>query len=253
MKVECLSDNFSTISSRHQADEEEYINVLDVKHHSFIAQWKTASMEDITVEQALSNAYGWWKSTYEGVVPEDLPWFSPTPDPDLAASLKQFDAKPGLALDLGSGPGTHAIALAKAGWNVVAVDISPGAIRMASQFAEEAGVKIDFRNANVLSFQPRSSSFDLVHDRGFLHTLEPTEWKEWADLVAIALKPSGLLFAKEFAYNPRRHSGPRGFTRSELESVLDNRFQIQSLTESTFRGVRFAHTAFLLIARRKPK
>jgi 2-polyprenyl-3-methyl-5-hydroxy-6-metoxy-1,4-benzoquinol methylase len=198
----------------------------------------------------LSDSYSWWKEIYEGVRPEDLPWFSPTPDPDLYAALERFGAAPGSALDLGSGPGIHAIALAKRGWKVTAVDISPGAIRMASQFAEEAGVRIDFRNADVLSFHPSSSSFDLVHDRGFLHTLDPTEWREWTDLVAVALKPSGLVFAKEFVYNPNRHFGPRGFTRSELENVLDNRFRIESLEESTFRGPRFAPAAFLLIARR---
>ena len=192
-----------------------------------------------------------WKEAYERVRPEDLPWFSATPDPDLSASLERFDAKPGLALDLGSGPGIHAIALAKRGWKVIALDISPGAIRMASQFAEEAGVKIDFRNADALSFQPRPSSFDLVHDRGFLHTLESREWKKWTDLAAAALKPGGLLFAKEFAYNPNRYEGPRGFTKLELENVLDNRFAIESIQEGTFRGPRFAHTAFLMIARRK--
>ena len=124
---------------------------------------------------------------------------------------------------------------------------------MASQFAEEAGVKIDFRNADVLSFQPRSGSFDLVHDRGFLHTLESRDWKKWTDLAAAALKPGGLLFAKEFAYNSNRYEGPRGFTKLELENVLDNRFTIESIQEGTFRGPPFAHAAFLLIARRKPK
>jgi len=192
-----------------------------------------------------------WKEAYEGVRPEDLPWFSPTPDPDLSASLERFGAKPGLALDLGSGPGIHAIALAKRGWKVVALDISPGAIRMASKFAEEAGVKIDFRNTDVLSFQPSPSSFDLVHDRGFLHTLESREWKKWTDLASVALKPGGLLFAKEFVYDPNRHEGPRGFTKSELENVLDKRFTIESIQEGTFRGPRFPHAAFLMIARRK--
>ena len=201
----------------------------------------------------MTSSYSKWKEAYEGVRPEDLPWFSATPDPDLSASLERFGAKPGLALDLGSGPGIHAIALAKRGWKVIAFDISPGAIRMASQFAEEAGVKIDFRNANVLSFQPRSCSFDLVHDRGFLHMLESREWKKWTDLAAAALKPGGLLFAKEFSYNLNRYEGPRGFTKLELENVLDNRFTIESIQERRFRGPRFAHAAFLLIARRKPK
>jgi SAM-dependent methyltransferase len=199
----------------------------------------------------LSDEYSWWTSTYEGVKPEDLPWFSPTPDPDLRSTLDRFAPAPGLALDLGSGPGTHAIALAERGWKVTAVDISPGAIRMASRFAQEAGVKIDFRRGNVLDFKPRPGSFDLVHDRGFLHTLDESEWPVWTNLVARALKPGGVVVAKEFIYNPRRNFGPRGFTKKELESVLDNRFRIRILEESTFRGTRLAARAFLLVAQRE--
>jgi SAM-dependent methyltransferase len=180
-----------------------------------------------------------------------LPWFSPVPDPDLLGTLDRLAPKPGVALDLGSGPGIHAIALAKRGWKVTAVDISPGAIRMASKFAEEARVKVDFQRANILDFEPTPNSFDLVHDRGFLHTLDQSEWPVWLNLVATALKPSGLVIAKEFLHNPRRHFGPRGFTRSELRNVLDDRLKIESLEEASFRGPRLAAAAFLLIARRQ--
>ena len=188
---------------------------------------------------------------YEGVRPEDLPWFSPTPDADLSTTLEKLGVAPGAALDLGSGPGIHAIALAKRGWKVTAVDISPGAIRMASRFALQAGVTIDFRTMDVLSFQPSPNSYDLVHDRGFLHTLDPSEWPRWTSFVATALKPGGIVIAKEFTYNPKRHFGPRGFTKSELQNVLDRRFKVDSLEQSTFRGARFGAAAFLLVARRE--
>ena len=122
---------------------------------------------------------------------------------------------------------------------------------MASQFALEAGVKIDFRNIDVLSFQPSPYSYDLVHDRGFLHTLDPSEWSRWTAVVATALKPGGIVIAKEFIYNPKRHFGPRGFTKSELQNVLDRRFKIYSLEQSTFRGPRFEAAAFLVVARRE--
>lgn len=199
----------------------------------------------------MSDPYSWWAATYEGARPEDLPWFSPTPDPDLVTALDRFAARPGVALDLGSGPGIHAIALAERGWTTTGVDISPGAIKMASRLAKEAGVKIDFRMTNVLAFQPRPRSFDLVHDRGFLHTLDPSEWPVWVRLVATALKPGGLVMAKEFTYNPKRHFGPRGFTKSELQNVLDDRFKIESLEESSFPGPKIAPAALLLIARRR--
>jgi len=70
-------------------------------------------------------------------------------------------------------------------------------------------------------------------------------------LVATALKPTGIVIAKEFTYNPKRHFGPRGFTKIELQNVLDDRFKIDSLEQSTFRGPRFEVAAFLLVARRE--
>ena len=71
-------------------------------------------------------------------------------------------------------------------------------------------------------------------------------------MVATALKPGGIVIAKEFTYNPKRHFGPRGFTKSELQSVLDDRFKIDRLEQSNFRGPRFEASAFLLVARREP-
>ena len=112
-------------------------------------------------------------------------------------------------------------------------------------------MKVDFQRASALAFQAGPRSFGLVHDRAFLHTLDPSEWPTWVDLIAIALKPSGLMIAKEFAHNPNRHYGPRGFTKSELLQVLDERFRIEEFKESAFRGPRFAHAAYLLIGRRK--
>jgi SAM-dependent methyltransferase len=199
----------------------------------------------------LQDPYDWWERTYEGASAEELPWFSPTPDHDLLPTLQKYAPKPGTALDLGSGPGTHAIALARLGWQVTAVDISPSAIRMASRFAQQAAVQVNFQPANILTFRPNPSSFDLVHDRGFLHTLEPAEWPKWLNLVAAALKVGGLLMAKEFTYDPVRHDGPRGFTKAELQSILDERFMIESIEDSWYAGPSFRHAAILLLARRK--
>lgn len=193
---------------------------------------------------------GGWVETYEGVKPEDLPWFSPIPDPDLLTTLDKYAPKPGCALDLGCGPGIHAIVLAKRGWRVTALDIAPGAIRMAEQFAKQAEVEIDFRIIDILTYEPQPNSFDLVHDRGFLHTLDPMVWPKWVDLVATALRPGGLLIAKEFTYDPVRCYGPRGLTKSELRDILEVRFIIESIEKSRFPGRGSTRPTLLLIARR---
>jgi len=195
-------------------------------------------------------AYLSWEETYEGAAPEDLPWFSPTPDPDLLTALDKYAPNPGFALDLGSGPGIHAIALAKRKWKVTAIDIAPGAAKMARRFAKESGVDIDFITADILAYRPKPASYDLVHDRGFLHTLYSSSWSRWMDIVATALKPGGLLIAKEFQYNPVRFYGPRGLRESELRRILDARFAIMSIEKTRFLGRAIKPAALLLIARR---
>src|SRR5665648_155705 len=194
--------------------------------------------------------HGKWDDVYKGTKPEDLPWYFPLPDPDLLSTLKEYAKKPGQALDLGCGPGTHSIALAKQGWKVTALDISSGAIRMAERFARESGVEIDFKATDILAYIPQPASFDLVHDWGCLHALDPNKRPGWANLVATALRPGGLLIAKEFAPDPDAHFGPPGFTEKELRDILDERFVIEVLKKSEYRVRGHKHAGFLLIARR---
>ncbi|MBW6517732.1 MAG: class I SAM-dependent methyltransferase [ANME-2 cluster archaeon] len=108
--------------------------------------------------------HGSWDDIYKGAKPEYLPWFSPEPDTDIMQLIDKL--VPGRALDMGCGPGIHSIALAKRGWHVTALDISPGAITMAEELAKKAGVDVDFRVIDVLTFEP-DGKFDLVLDQGF--------------------------------------------------------------------------------------
>jgi len=121
---------------------------------------------------------------------------------------------------------------------------------MARRFAVESGVEINFITEDVLAYRPKPASYDLVHDRGFLHTVRPSSWPVWANLVATALKPSGLLIAKEFDYDIDRDFGPRGLTERELRNILDSRFAVVSIERSHFHGSGTAPAAWLVIARR---
>ena len=71
-----------------------------------------------------------------------------------------------------------------------------------------------------------------------------------ANLAATALRPEGLLIAKEFAPDPDAHFGPPGFTEQELRDVLDERFVVEVLKKSEFHARGHTHAGLLLIARR---
>jgi 2-polyprenyl-3-methyl-5-hydroxy-6-metoxy-1,4-benzoquinol methylase len=64
-------------------------------------------------------------------------------------------------LDIGCGTGRHSIELARRGYTVVGVDLSEDQLQRARNKAEEAGVKVDFRQADAreLDFD---EEFDLV-------------------------------------------------------------------------------------------
>jgi SAM-dependent methyltransferase len=64
-------------------------------------------------------------------------------------------------LDLGCGPGRHAIPLAARGLEVTAVDLSPSLLERARQRAAKADVAVDWQRADMREFT-RPDSFDLV-------------------------------------------------------------------------------------------
>jgi 2-polyprenyl-3-methyl-5-hydroxy-6-metoxy-1,4-benzoquinol methylase len=64
------------------------------------------------------------------------------------------------------------------GHRVVAIDAVPEARTMALALAAKRGVAIDYRVGDAVRETP-DGPFDLVFDRGFLHTLDPLEWSMW--------------------------------------------------------------------------
>ena len=68
----------------------------------------------------------------------------------------------GVALDLASGEGENAVFLARAGWKVDAVDISPVGVRKARRRAKEAGVNVNFRQADLDFYPIAKEKYDLI-------------------------------------------------------------------------------------------
>jgi len=82
---------------------------------------------------------------------------------------------PGRALDLACGEGQNAIWLASLGWTVLGVDYSEVAISKGRTRAERDGVHVELVCADLVTYEPEVSAFDLVlvlylhipaHERG---------------------------------------------------------------------------------------
>lgn len=178
----------------------------------------------------------WWEDLYRSSDVASLPWYSPSLDVDLGAALA-IRAKPGIrVLDLGTGPGTQAIALAKRGYEVVATDIAPSAVRKAAHVAEREKVRIEFRVDNILDSKLEDGLVDAIVDRGVFHVMPPESRPRYVAAVHRILRPRGLLFIKAFSDKEPRQQGPFHFSPAELRGNFEAAFDVLSIEDATFQG-----------------
>jgi SAM-dependent methyltransferase len=90
-------------------------------------------------------------------------------------TLRVLAGRPlGRVLDLGAGEGSDAIRLARLGYLVDAVEVSPVAAAKIATFACQAGVQVNVAVADVASFVP-DGMYDVVISNGVLHYIADKE------------------------------------------------------------------------------
>ncbi len=179
-----------------------------------------------------------WERLYRSSDVTQLPWYTPRLDADVKTILGPRPPDVRKVLDLGTGPATQAIALAKLGYDVVATDISGSAIRRARKRAREEGVAVDFRVDDILDSRLEDGLVDAIVDRGVFHGLPPDERPHYVDEVHRILRPRGLLLLKTFSVKEPGDEGPYRFSERQLRGYFGGIFEVLSLRETTFQGRR---------------
>jgi SAM-dependent methyltransferase len=182
---------------------------------------------------------GWWDEFY-GDRSKPVPFFAAVPDENLLSYLDDGLLGPGRALDLGCGPGRNAIWLARQGFDVDAVDLSPAAVAWASERAREAAVDVRFHCGDVFSCPLPPGRYDLVYDSGCLHHLPPHRRVSYLALLDRVLAPSGHLGLACFAagamgcelpdeqlYRDGRLHGGLAYTPDALRSIFSGFDEIE--------------------------
>ncbi len=197
-------------------------------------------------------AYGWeqlWAST-----PADqLPWHVATLDPALATAIAARHAAGRRLLDLGTGDGVVAIAAALRGFRVTATDVAPSALGVAKDRADRAGARqivfvLDDITASRLApsadragdhgpaqslDRSLESAYDIVVDRGLLHSLPRDRRMAYAAAVTGLVAPGGALLV--VAHQPGAALGTQPVTAGELGALFPA-FELTSVVPTTLAG-----------------
>jgi SAM-dependent methyltransferase len=168
-------------------------------------------------------------------------------EPFLVAMLARIPHA-GLALDVAAGRGRNALALARAGLAVVAVDRSIEAIRTVAATARTRRLAIWPVVANLDNFHLKDESFDVIVNINFLDRALFPQFVR-------ALKPGGILIADTFLVDHAAIGHPRDprflLGHGELRALADG-LEIEEYREglSDYPGAEPAYRASMA-ARRK--
>ena len=134
----------------------------------------------------------------------------------LEKLFKSAGVKPRTILDLGCGTGSHAVPLAKRGYRVTGVDLSPGMLAAARRKAGEAGASVEFRRGDISRMRP-VGRFDAVICMFAVmgYQLENERVAAACRLARRSLKPGGI-FVFDCWYGSGVLTCPPGKRRREV-------------------------------------
>jgi SAM-dependent methyltransferase len=176
-----------------------------------------------------------WEQTYRDEPVDEMPWFYRDLDPDVARALSRHGVKSGRALDLGTGPATQAIALAKLGFDVVGTDIAASAIEHAETLVRRSGVALQLIQDDILATQ-LSDTFDLILDRGCFHVMTDEQRPHYLANVARLAAQGSLLFLKCFSFEEPGTNGPRRYHPDQITALFSRDFEVVSVEPTVYQG-----------------
>jgi len=187
---------------------------------------------------------------WDKIYSDDSAFFGEDPS-DFAQKCYSYFKKYGVEriLELGCGQGRDTIFFASNGFDVHALDASKVAIENINQKIRQKNITLDLRHFNAREALPYDSSyFDAVYSHMFYNMCFTDEELEFLFKESnIVLKNNGLLYFsvrsdKDVLYNKGKKIDNniyeingfqiRFFTKRQIQSFLENYFEIKNIEES---------------------
>ncbi|MEL6107326.1 MAG: class I SAM-dependent methyltransferase [Planctomycetota bacterium] len=170
---------------------------------------------------------------FEAYDREDIA-YGDVPSAPLAAYLSQVPCS-GQALDLGAGAGRDTIALAKAGLDVTAVDLSARGAERIQQRARHADVANHVTTvvADAREFQIDHRSYDLICATTVLDHIPADDARKLWQRITAGLRPGGALYVEVHSVEDPGSNEPPGCDSdapvSETADAVVNYFRANQL------------------------
>jgi len=199
---------------------------------------------------------------YRTFAPEDIPWNRPELPVPLVELLNAGTIRQCRAIEFGCGLGNHSIEMARRGFDVTGVDVSPTAIRMAKENAAAADVQVRFVAADVThTLDLPEGSYDFGWDWEMLHHIFPEQRIPYVRNLARILAPGALHLSVCFSeHDTMFGAGKRRVTPigtelyfssvEEIEALYAPHFDISSLGLIDIVGTRASHSAVRAVLRK---
>ncbi len=132
-------------------------------------------------------------------------------------------------LDAGCGTGEHTLLVAERGLDVLGIDISPAAVRLARAKAAQRGLDATFEVGDVLALDRLGRTFATVIDSGVFHIFDDADRVRYVMSLGAVVDPGGVVHLLCFSEHTPGATGPRRVTQAELRAAFADGWDVERI------------------------